>query len=112
MALKHLETTFNRQTGVGEELYYDADTDLFYENKIVDISGLMANNQILRNNTNGFSHDKERSMRHIAELDMVTVSKLKLEHNIDVFNKDDMPRLKQWLRDRDNRGFVTCSGKF
>ena len=31
---------------------------------------------------------------------------------IDIFNKDDFPKLKKWLRDPANRGFVTCSGRF
>ncbi len=112
MAVKHLETTFDHQTQTGEQLFYNSDTGMMYENKVADLTTLMDHNAILRNNTNGFSHDKDRSFRHIAEIDMVTVQKLLLEHNIDVFNKDDMPRLKQWLRDRDNRGFVVCSGKF
>ncbi|MGJ0430871.1 hypothetical protein [Methylobacter sp.] len=105
-----LDRTVN-QDGVIEEAHYDYSTGILHLRNAVDLSGLMEHNLQLRNSeNNGFTRD--RGLRHIAELDMVTVEKLLTEHGIDVFNPEHMPRLKMWLRDRDNRGFVTCSGKF
>ena len=74
-----------------------------------DISDLLERNKAERNQSNnGFT--KEGDMRKIAELDMLTVYKLKEDYNIDVFNNDDMPRLKKWLKE--NKAFATVNGGF
>lgn len=101
-------TTVNPD-GIITNTYYDAASETFVDRMSADLSDLMERNKYERNNSdNGFT--KERGMRKIAELDMLTVLKLKQDFNIDVYNNDDMPRLKAWLRD--NRGFTTVSGKF
>lgn len=92
--------------GIKTDTFFDG-TNLI-EHETSDLSQLLENNKRLRNNgTNGFT--KERDLRHIAELDMLTVMKLRKELNIDVFNPDDMPRLKQWLRS--NPAFLTVDGR-
>jgi hypothetical protein len=94
------------QDGVFEDSYYDDSTNKIHVKQVANISDLLERNKYERDySNNGFT--KERDMRKIAELDMLTVQKLKTEHNIDVFNNDDMPRLKQWLKE--NRGFMTVN---
>ena len=106
--MKHMGTIVN-EDGIVTKTYYDAQTETFKDRMSVDLSDLMERNKYERNySDNGFT--KEGDMRKIAELDMLTVYKLKSEHHIDVFNNDDMPRLKAWLRN--NRGFTTVSGRF
>lgn len=105
--MKHMGTTVN-EDGIITKTYYDASTETFKDRMSVDLSDLMERNKYERNySDNGFT--KERDMRKIAELDMLTVYKLKSEHNIDVFNNDDMPRLKKWLNE--NSGFKTVAGR-
>ena len=83
------------------------DGERIYERNVLDITSLLEENKRKRNESNnGFTDD--RGLRHIAELDMVTVHKLKVEHNIDVFNNDDMPRLKKWLKE--HPAFMTVNG--
>jgi hypothetical protein len=105
--MKHMGTSIN-EDGIVTKTYYDAATDSFRDRMAVDLSDLMERNKYERNySNNGFT--KEGDMRKIAELDMLTVYKLKSEHNIDVFNNDDMPRLKKWLNE--NIGFKTVAGR-
>jgi len=106
--MKLMGTTIN-DDGIITKTYYDQSTATFTDSMSVDLKDLMVRNQYERNSSsNGFT--KEGDMRKIAELDMLTVHKLKSEFNIDVFNNDDMPRLKRWLKD--NRGFMTVNGGF
>ena len=100
--MKYLGRELNNE-GMFVDSYYD--NGVIHERTSADISSLLEHNKYLRNNTDGFT--KERDMRHIAELDMITVAKLKAEHNIDVFNNDDMPRLKKWLKE--NSAFMTVN---
>lgn len=102
--MKHMGTTVNAE-GIVTKSYYD--NGLIRERSFADISDLLERNLYERNNSNnGFT--KEGDMRKIAELDMLTVHRLKTEFNIDVFNNEDMPRLKKWLKD--NRAFMTVNG--
>jgi hypothetical protein len=106
--MKLMGTTMN-EDGIITKTYYDPSTETFTDRMSTDLTDLMERNKYERNNSNnGFT--KEGDMRKIAELDMLTVYRLKSEFNIDVFNNDDMPRLKRWLKD--NRGFTTVNGGF
>lgn len=105
------DTEFNRNTGVLE-------TTALEDGKLVnhlqaDITSLIEKNQQAYNSgNNGFT--KERNMRQLAELDMVTVQRLLVEHGIDVFSPDPdhMKRLKKWLKDPANKHFRTAHGQF
>lgn len=108
MALHFLESQLS--AGGVDEYYYDDETGNLIVHSFTNNTALMEKNKISRDNTNGFN--KTKTMREIADIDLVTCHRLLVEHNIDVNNPEDMPRLKAWLRERDNRGFVTCSGKF
>lgn len=111
MASYLIEEEYNPKTGVIEKIYHDPETDTLTVNTSVDVTKLLEkNNQERLSSNNGFT--QSRDFRKIAELDMATVHRLLIEHNIDVNKPEDMPRLKQWLRDRDNRNFTTVEGKF
>lgn len=98
--------------GTINRYFYDDETDALIVNSTFQNTNLLIeqNKQARNYGNNGFN--KSRSMRKIAELDPVTIHKLLVEHHIDVYNQEDMPRLKKWLRDRDNRAFVTVDGRF
>lgn len=104
--MKQLGTEISHD-GIIEKSYFDDVTGNIHTRHSVDLTNLFEQNKYERiNGNNGFT--KERDMRKIAELDMVTVMRLKNEFNIDVFNNDDMPRLKKWLKE--HRNFMTVDG--
>lgn len=97
--------------GVIDNYFYDADIESLVVHTTYETDALMDANTAARNDgSNGFN--KARDCRKIAELDPVTIHKLLVEENIDVFNPADNQRLLAWLRNRDNRGFTTVSGRF
>lgn len=103
--MKHLGREINN--GIVEDSYFDSSTNQMHTRTSMDLSSLFERNLYERNNgNNGFT--TEGDMRKIAELDMVTVMRLKSEFNIDVFNNDDTPRLKKWLKE--NNKFMTVNG--
>lgn len=110
MALSFMEREITPE-GTIHDYYYDTDRDGVVVNSSYNVDKLFEQNLQSRNSgTNGFN--KERDVRKIAELDSVTIHKLLVEHNIDVFNKDDMPALKKWLRQSENSKFRTVHGRF
>lgn len=90
--------------GVLTQHYIDSN-GVMHERMTADISNLLKQNKLKRDYTDGYTDS--RDMRQLAELDMLTVFKLKSEHNIDVWNPDDMPRLKKWLKE--NPAFMTVN---
>ncbi|WAK01867.1 hypothetical protein [Methylobacter sp. YRD-M1] len=110
MAFELFDTEYTPD-GTINQYFYDEDQDVMVINTISDITGLLERNKQIRNNgSNGFN--KTRTARLIADIDATTYHRLLVEHHIDVLNKEDRPRLKKWLRDRDNRAFTTVDGKF
>lgn len=103
--MKHLHS--EQINGIQENTFFDSNTGNIHTRHVMDLTDLFERNQYEKNNSNnGFT--KEGDMRKIAELDMVTVMRLKNEFNIDVFNQEDTPRLKQWLKQHNK--FMTVSG--
>lgn len=103
--MKHLHS--ERTSGVNEHTFFDSGTGNIHTRSIVDLTNLFDKNQYEKNHgNNGFT--KEGDMRKIAEIDMVTVMRLKTEFNIDVYKNEDMPRLKKWLKE--NNKFMTVTG--
>lgn len=103
--MRHLGREYNHG-GVIEDNYSDGN-GIIHVRQQVDLSNLFeSNNDDKKYGNNGFT--KEGDMRKIAEIDMLTVYKLKTELNIDVFNNDDLPRLKKWLKE--NNKFMTVNG--
>jgi len=110
MSFKHLQTDIDfggSKTGY----FYNESTGDILTRTNYDASALLEHTKRLRNSgTNGFNKDK--SMRKIAELDQATILMLLKDHHIDVFDAEDMPRLKAWLRKPENAYYRTVDGKF
>lgn len=108
MALHYLNSDVY-SNGVIELNYFDADTGNLVVHTKYDATQLMERQKQKRNSGfNGYTNS--RDFREIAEIDDVTIYKLLVEHNIDVNKKEDMPRLKKWLKERDNKGFLSVDG--
>ena len=88
------------------EYWFDDETESMRTRTFSVVDALLDKNKAAKNDgTNGYI-SKSRDLRKIAELDMTTVLKLK-SMGIDVYNKDDNPKLMRWLRDPDNKQFRT-----
>ena len=111
MALQLIDRDINANGSV-DNYFYDAERDAIVVNTECNVTALLdKNNQERNDGSNGYT--ASRDLRKIAEIDAVTILRLLTDFNIDVYNKEDMPRLKKWLRDRDNRGFTTVrAGSF
>lgn len=72
--------------------------------RVQDVSEVLKQNEIMRNNWDGYSPSKDT--RHVAEVPVVV-----WEHLVKQGIADDPKRLRAWLNDPDNRMFRVTDGK-
>ena len=85
--------------------HYDDATDEAVIETIIDVSGVVADNQ------QKFNQFDERAnwkgdMHHVASIPMALFYKMKAEGKL-----DDQAYMKRWLNDPDNRAFRTRPGE-
>lgn len=64
-----------------------------------DVQPLLERNKILQNDPDYKREGIKAGMQHLASVPDIWVHYLKRRKNIDVFNKNDLPKIKQLLRD-------------
>jgi hypothetical protein len=73
-----------------------------------DVSGVLDNNKLNYNHVNGYNAD--RSMKKVATIPNSIITKWLLEENIDVFKKEDWPKVKAKLNSNEFLYLRTAPG--
>ena len=77
---------------------YDHKSKTTYITESQDVSKILKHNRNLRNNAEYKSGGIKNDYYHFATIPMIMVMKFKNEHNLDVFNKDDLPAIERLLQ--------------
>lgn len=77
--------------------HYDHDSGKTYIQEVQDVSGIIKRNKELQNWDSYQSLQKRNDYKHIATIPNNVIIEIKQKHGIDVFNKDDLPRLERLL---------------
>jgi len=85
--------------------HYDDATDEAVIETIIDVSGVVADNQQKFNQFDEKANWKG-DMHHVASIPMALFYKMKAEGKL-----DDQAYMKRWLNDPDNRAFRTRPGE-
>jgi hypothetical protein len=88
---------------VKNKFHYDHGTDNVTLESVQDIAPLLELNKKEFNNDSMHGPQLNSGMRKVASIPLIVVEKWKRELGIDVYNKNDWPKIKQLLNDPDNR---------
>lgn len=63
-----------------------------------DVSGYLKRNKALQSSGYDQAQSKRTGWKRIASIPNTVIMQIKKEHNIDVFNQDDLPKLEKLLQ--------------
>jgi|TARA_R110000744_G_scaffold5856_3_gene20647 GTP-sensing pleiotropic transcriptional regulator CodY len=95
---------------VKTKFHYDHSTDDVILESMQDIAPLLELNKKELNNDSMYGPTLNNGMRKVASIPLVIIEKWKRELGIDIYNKNDWPKIKQLLNDSDNRFLRTHEG--
>lgn len=96
-------------TGITTTFDYDHSTDLTIVGREQDVEAALENNKRLQNDEQ-YSKDGIRdSWWHEAFIPNIIIEKWKAEYGVDVFNKNDIQRVKKLLNDPQYRYLKTTT---
>lgn len=81
--------------------HYDHSTGNTHIEVVQDVKPYLERNKRLQNDSSYGAKGKKNDFMHIATIPNNVIIKLKQEHGIDVFNKDDLPKLERLLNTRE-----------
>ena len=87
----------NAFTGISTWHHYDHGTGKTHIESTQDVSRIIDRNKRLQNDSGYADRGRKRDMLHLATIPNNVIVKLKHENGIDVFNKDDLPKLEKLL---------------
>jgi hypothetical protein len=82
---------------------YDHSTDNVILESVQDVAPLLELNKKELNNDSMYGTQSSNGMRKVASIPLVVIEKWKRELGIDIYNKNDWPKIKQLLNDPENR---------
>jgi|TARA_R110000822_G_scaffold293891_1_gene415924 GTP-sensing pleiotropic transcriptional regulator CodY len=88
---------------VKTKFHYDHSTDNVVLESIQDVKPLLELNKKELNNDSTYGPQLNNGMRKVASIPLVIIEKWKRELGVDIYNKNDWPKIKQLLNDSDNR---------
>ena len=90
-------------------IYNEADDRLIISST-QDVEDIMNHNQYLRNLGRDANRSKDKTFYHVAEIPLIVVEQW-MKEGINVFKKEDWPRVKKKLNDYDNYKLRIWDGK-
>lgn len=81
--------------------HYDHATGHTHLETIQDVKPYLERNKALQNDGRHKDRGKKQDFMHIATIPNNVIIELKNKHGIDVFNKDDLPKLERLLNTRE-----------
>ena len=91
----------NLQTGEKTYHHYDWQSGKTFIEVVQDVKPYLERNKRLQNGDNNKGRGKKMDFMHIATIPNNVIVRLKEEHGVDVFNKDDLPKLERLLNSRE-----------
>lgn len=88
----------NAFTGISTWHHYDHSTGKTHIESTQDVSKILDRNKRLQNDSSYSDRGRKNDMMHLATIPNNVIVKLKQENGIDVFNKDDLPKLEKLLQ--------------
>ena len=88
---------YNKQTGETEFFHHDHSTGKSYIETVQDVQPYIDRNIKLQNTPEYKERGKKQEFMHIATIPNNVIIKIKKDHNIDVFNSEDLPKLERLL---------------
>jgi hypothetical protein len=88
----------NAFTGISTWHHYDHSTGKTHIESTQDVSRIIERNKRLQNDSSYADRGRKNDMMHLATIPNNVIVKLKNEHGVDCFNKDDLPKLEKLLQ--------------
>lgn len=82
-------------------VHYDETTDQTHIQTIQNVEPYLKKNRRLQEHTEYKEAGKKQGFMHIATIPNNVIVQLKNEHGVDVWNKDDLPKLERLLNTRE-----------
>ena len=98
-------------TGITTFMEYHADTDLTVVGRMQDVEAILERNKALQNDTDYSRKGIKDSWWHEARIPNIVAEKWKAEYGVDVFNKDDLKKVKQLLNSPEWKYLKTTAGR-
>lgn len=81
--------------------HFDEITGITHLETIQDVQPYLDRNKRLQNDTSYKDRGKKMEFMHIATIPNNVIIELKRDHGVDVFNKEDLPKLERLLMSRE-----------
>lgn len=94
---------YDELNGITQYTHYDADTDTMLFESVGDCSAALDYNKAVANDTDVTKKGIKEGWWAYGSIPVIAQLKLLTEHNIDVYKKEDQPRLWKLLEDPDWR---------
>jgi len=88
----------NAFTGISTWHHFDNGTGKTWIESTQDVSRIIERNKRLQNDSSYSDRGRKNDMLHLATIPNNVIMKIKQDHNIDVFNKDDLKKLEKLLQ--------------
>ena len=89
--------SFDQASHSKEVYHYDNQTGKAHIETVQNVEPYLKRNKALQNDQRFKERGKKQEFMHIATIPNNVVVMLKQKHGIDVFNKDDLPKLERLL---------------
>ena len=78
--------------------HFDHSTGKTHIETVQDVQSYLKRNKELQRDGRGQARGRKMDFMHIATIPNAVIMKIKKEHNIDVFEKDELPKLERLLQ--------------
>jgi hypothetical protein len=95
--------------GLHTKYTHDEPDDLFVVQKQQDVEPILKNNHALRTLNDGFT--PSRDMKRIASIPMIVINHWREKLGIDIYDPNDLKKVKQLLNDPDWQYLKTSDGR-
>lgn len=83
--------------------HFDHSSGKTHIETVQDVQAYLKRNKALQSDGRAQSRGRKMDFMHIATIPNAVIMKIKKDHNIDVFNKDDLPKLERLLQSSEYR---------
>jgi hypothetical protein len=105
---RHLDT--DPLSGAVATFEYDDAEGKAYIHQETDVSGIIEQNKVLQNHTDGWT-GPDKTMRRAAHIPNAVIEMWKLRYGVDVLNRDHWPAVQRLLNDPEWRFLRTNTSK-
>jgi hypothetical protein len=101
----------NTKNPISTTLTYDHTTDNVVQRRQQDVQPLLELNRKEINGDIPVGNTVGKDMRKVASIPLIVIEMWKSQYGVDIFNKNDMPKIKQLLNSPDWHMLRTSEGK-